>query len=373
MNTAIVTRTGDHALATVETFRFTQDQRKLILDTCCGGASASEAAVLVGIAEMRGLNPLTQECYFVQRWDSQKGRQVWAVQISIDAMRIKAEESGLYSGQDEPEYEYEAGSKVPALARVKVYRRDWDRPCVGVARYSEYVQRKKDGSATRFWSEMPHNQLAKCAEAIALRKAFPRRLAKLYTADEMAQATSQAPETPEPVPGAYVFPSAGWDRLRSKPPATAPAPTSAAPPQVAPMFQSESSALGIIYQDQIAKAEDVPALKVVMATIKAAADAHRLTLGQVATLRDLTKARQKALKERPRKRVEEIMAGNEMPESWQKAPNRGDPEEGPPAPADAKCCFCGEDAQEDHVDHTTADGEIVWRHPDCNAFSHRGT
>jgi phage recombination protein Bet len=323
----------------VETFRFSQDQRKLILDTCCGGASSQEAAVLVGIAEMRGLNPLTQECYFVQRWDSQKGRMVWAVQISIDAMRIKAEESGLYAGQDEPEYEYEPGSKVPSLARIKVYRRDWDRPCVGVARYSEYVQKKKDGSVTKFWHDMPHNQLAKCAEAIALRKAFPRRLAKLYTADEMAQATSDAPEA-----------------LPARPVST---------PPPALHEGGIGSALWSGFSAAITQAPTLDDLKAVGQRIKA--DAAKMTLEQMAQLRDLTKARQKALKERPRERVEEVLAGNPLPESW-----GGEPEEGPPVPADTNCHFCGEDAKEDHLDHTTADGEVVWRHPDCNAFSHRG-
>ena len=145
-------------------FRFSDAQRKLILDTCCGGASREDAEGLVAIAELRGLNPVTGECYFVQRWDQARGRMIWAVQVSIDAMRVRAEESGQYNGQDEPEFEYGQDKSTPALARVRVYRKDWDRPCVGVARYSEYVQRKKDGTVTKFWKDMPHNQLAKCAE-----------------------------------------------------------------------------------------------------------------------------------------------------------------------------------------------------------------
>jgi phage recombination protein Bet len=170
--------------------RFTHEQRQIILDTCCGGASESEARALLAIAEARGVNPLLGECFFVKRWDAAAGREKWAVQASIDSLRIKAEQTGLYAGQDEPEYEHD-DQKLVILARVRVWRKDWPRPAVGVARWAEYVQTKKGGEPTSFWQRMPYNQLAKCAEALALRKAFPAVLAKMYVAEEMAQADSE--------------------------------------------------------------------------------------------------------------------------------------------------------------------------------------
>jgi phage recombination protein Bet len=174
--------------------RFSEETRKIILDTCCGGASSQEAQELIAIAELRGLNPLVGECYFVKRWDTVRQREVWAVQVSIDAMRIKAEETGLYLGQDEPEFEYSgADHTLPTLARVRVYRKDFPRPIIGVARYSEFVQKKKDGAPTRFWKDMPHNQLGKCAEAQALRKAFPKRFAQIYTPDEAGRDEAPTP------------------------------------------------------------------------------------------------------------------------------------------------------------------------------------
>ena len=173
--------------------RFDDDQRRLIKDTCANGATDSEFAALVALAEERGLNPLHGECYFVKRYDKSRAREVWAIQASIDSFRIKAEETGLYAGQDEPEYEYnDPERKSLRLARVRVYRKDWgDRPAVGVAHYAEYVQTTKDGQPTQFWRTKAHVMLSKCAESIALRKAFPTRLAKVYTAEEMDQAEGQ--------------------------------------------------------------------------------------------------------------------------------------------------------------------------------------
>jgi phage recombination protein Bet len=172
--------------------KFSDEQKRVILETCCGGASQAEAVALIAIAEERGLNPVLGECYFVQRYDSQTKRQKWAVQVAIDSLRIKAEQTGNYAGQDEPEYEYATNGDL-MLARVRVWRKDWPRPMVGVARWSEYVQTTRDGNPTRFWTQMPHNQLAKCAESLALRKAFPAVLAKLYTPEEMGQADNVVP------------------------------------------------------------------------------------------------------------------------------------------------------------------------------------
>ncbi len=174
--------------------KYTPEERHLILETCCGGATEAEAFALIGIAEARGMNVLAQECYFVKRWDRAKGKEVWAVQAAIDSFRIRAEKTGLYDGQDEPEYEHNAKGEI-VLARVKVYRKDWTRPMVGVARWSEYVQTTKEGRPTSFWARMPYNQIAKCAEALALRKAFPTALAKIYVTEEMGQADNE-PQVP---------------------------------------------------------------------------------------------------------------------------------------------------------------------------------
>ncbi len=179
-----------------EPMRFSSEQRAMIRDTFANGASESEFAVLMEVASARRLNPLLRQIHFVKRYDSQKKREVWATQAAIDGLRAIAQRTGLYAGQDEPEYVEQDGLLM--VAKVRVYRKDWTRASVGVAYWSEYVQTTRDGTPTRFWQAMPHVMLAKCAEALALRKAFPEDMSGLYVPEEMGQAENDTPRLQAP-------------------------------------------------------------------------------------------------------------------------------------------------------------------------------
>lgn len=181
----------------VPPLEFTPEQSAMIRNSFANGASASEFAVLMEVAKARRLNPLLKQIFFVKRWDSQKRCDVWSTQTSIDGLRAIAQRTGLYAGQDEPEWIENARGEVVAC-KVRVYRKDWGRPCTGVVYWNEYVQTTKDGNPTRFWQNMPRNQIAKCAEAAALRKAFPEDMSGLYVDAEMDQADNEAPRF-EPV------------------------------------------------------------------------------------------------------------------------------------------------------------------------------
>lgn len=187
----------EHAPAELAQLRYEEAERLIIRQSFMPGASDTEAAVLIKTAERMNLDVFKRQIHFVKRkaYNEETGayEEKWAFQTSIDGFRGRAEETHDYEGVDEPAFSFEdtmnpiTGAPLGTLqlvARVTVHRRG-RRPTTGVARWSEFVQKKRDGNPVRMWMTMPHHMLAKCAEALALRQAFPERLGGLYTDDEM--------------------------------------------------------------------------------------------------------------------------------------------------------------------------------------------
>ncbi len=163
---------------------FGEEHKRIVRDAYAPTASPAEFEVLWLGAKSRGLDPVRKQIHFVKRYDKARGADVWSSQVSIDGFRAIAQDTRLYDGQGEPEYEIDKNGGVLSV-KVAVYRKDITRPFYGFARWSEFVQTTSGGSVSHMWSKMPFHMLAKCAEALALRKAFPEKLAGLYTPDEM--------------------------------------------------------------------------------------------------------------------------------------------------------------------------------------------
>lgn len=176
---------------------FTPEQIELIKRTVAVGATNDELALFLAQCNRTGLDAFARQIYFIKRGG--KG----SVQVSIDGFRVVAERTGELDGQD-VHWCGDDGQWVdvwlkpgnPAAARVMVYRKGCSHAFPGIARWVEYQ------AGGPMWQKMPATMLAKCAEALALRKAFPHQLSGLYTSDEMAQAepvkgyTVTAPEPP---------------------------------------------------------------------------------------------------------------------------------------------------------------------------------
>jgi hypothetical protein len=86
------------------------------------------------------------------------------------------------------------GSKPPAAAKTTIWRKGSQHPFVGVARFADY------NGGQGLWSKMPAAMIAKCSEALALRKAFPADMSGVYTTDEMDQAAEPVTVTTEVAP-----------------------------------------------------------------------------------------------------------------------------------------------------------------------------
>lgn len=144
----------------------------------CKNLNDSEIAVFSHVCKKTGLDPAVRQIYAIKR-----GNQM-TIQTGIDGLRLIAERTGNYSPGREPTFIYdEKGKMIAATSYIKKRTSDnvWHE--VGCTAYLEEYDTKQG-----LWNKMPRTMISKCAESLALRKAFPAELSGLYSDEEMDQA-----------------------------------------------------------------------------------------------------------------------------------------------------------------------------------------
>jgi phage recombination protein Bet len=174
---------------------WTPDQVQLISSTIAPGCTNDELRLFAYACQRTGLDPFSKQIYAIKR-----GGKL-TIQAGIDGLRAIAERTGQLDGSltewigEEGDWrDVWLGSKPPAAAKTTIWRKGSQHPFVGVARFADY------NAGQGLWSKMPAAMIAKCSEALALRRAFPANLSGVYSADEMDQAAEPVTVTAEAAP-----------------------------------------------------------------------------------------------------------------------------------------------------------------------------
>src|SRR5512146_1702356 len=185
-----------------------EEKVQLLRRTIARGATEDELALFVEQCRRTGLDPFARQIYSVRRkqWNSatKSFEEAQVIQVSIDGFRLIADRTHKYAGQVGPWWcgpdgewkEVWLNDTPPSAARVGVLRHDFHQPLFAIAVYKSYVQTNSQGDPISRWRTDPAGMLAKCAEALALRRAFPHELSGLYTTEEMEQADNPAAAAP---------------------------------------------------------------------------------------------------------------------------------------------------------------------------------
>jgi phage recombination protein Bet len=173
-------------------YGFEPSKLQLIKDTIAKGTTDQELQLFLYTCQRTGLDPLAKQIYCIKRWDATLQREVATPQTSIDGYRLIADRTGNYAPGRAPTYEEsEGGGIFSATAYVMKWVRGTWHEVSATAYWNEYVQTKKGGQLMHMWATKPRVMLGKCAETLALRRAFPAELSGIYTNEEMPEPEQQ--------------------------------------------------------------------------------------------------------------------------------------------------------------------------------------
>jgi phage recombination protein Bet len=164
------------------------------------GAKPESISMVLGYCKARSLDPMRKPVHIVPMWVkdpvTKQGSMQDVVLPGIALYRIEAARTGEYAGKTEPVFGPTiettlGGVKVsfPEWCSITLYRMVNGQRCEFAAReywLENYATAGKDSEAPNaMWRKRAFGQLAKCAEAQALRMAFPEATGGEPTAEEM--------------------------------------------------------------------------------------------------------------------------------------------------------------------------------------------
>jgi len=202
-----------NALATLNT---DENTFRVLQETLYPGSTDQEVAMILGYCKARKIDPILKPVHLVpmsvktDKTDS-TGKAIYerknVIMPGIGLYRIDASRSGQYAGVDEPQFgedvkeEFVTKDKQGKVtSKLSVTFPKWCKVTVRkllpngeIALFTakeywkeNYASKSKwDDTPNDMWCKRSYGQLAKCAEAQALRKAFPDVVGNEYTKEEM--------------------------------------------------------------------------------------------------------------------------------------------------------------------------------------------
>jgi phage recombination protein Bet len=161
------------------------------------GAAPASIKLVIGYCKAAGLDPMQKPVHIVPMWDGKASQMRDVVMPGVGLYRTQAARTGC-AGISEPEFgpdktENIGGQPItfPTWCRVTVKRRqangavdEFTAREFWMENYAIKGGKEKSVAPNAMWTKRPYGQLAKCAEAQALRKAFPE-IGSQPTAEEM--------------------------------------------------------------------------------------------------------------------------------------------------------------------------------------------
>lgn len=162
------------------------------------GASLPSIRMVKAYCRAAQLDPMQKPVHIVPMWDQKASQMRDVIMPGINLYRIQAARSGAFAGVSEPTFgpmvdQVIGGVKVsfPEWASVTVRRimgnnhiAEFTAREYWIENYAEKGGKEKSVAPNKMWMKRTRGQIAKCAEAQALRKAFPE-VGSAPTAEEM--------------------------------------------------------------------------------------------------------------------------------------------------------------------------------------------